>query len=140
MQPVGAREQAFTPAGDEIALAVEHHHRMFAAVEDVDAVLAVDRDGSDIGELPAIRQLAPVLHHAVTMLARAKYYRHVSPSVACHSRAPRSGEPGSHTHDRGYELRAHASHARNDDRSIFTPPPPQMSAQQAVATALPRSP
>ena len=50
VQPVRAAEQAFAPALDEIAVAIEHHHRMGAAVEDVDAVLAVDRDGSDVGE------------------------------------------------------------------------------------------
>ena len=59
VQAVGAVEQAFAPAGDEIALAVQHHHRMFAAVEDVDAVLAVDRDGGDVGKAPAVRQFCP---------------------------------------------------------------------------------
>ena len=39
VQPMGAVEQAFAPAPEEIALAVQHHHRMGAAVEDVDAVL-----------------------------------------------------------------------------------------------------
>jgi hypothetical protein len=65
MQAVRAAEQAFAPASDEIALAVEHNHRVGAAIENVDAVLAVDRDGSDIGEIPALRQL----RHAVAMLA-----------------------------------------------------------------------
>ena len=77
VQTMRAVEQAFAPAGDEIALAVEHHHRMVAAVEDVDAVLAVDRDGSGVGQAPAVRQFCPVLHHAVTMLARAENSRHV---------------------------------------------------------------
>ena len=62
---------------DEIAVAVEHHHRMVAAIEDVDAVLAVDRDRGDVGQAPAVRQLRPVLHHAVAMLARAENGRHV---------------------------------------------------------------
>ena len=65
VQAVGAVEQAFAPARDEIALAVQHHHRMVAAVEDVDAVLAVDRDGSGVGQAPAVRQLRPVFDHAV---------------------------------------------------------------------------
>ena len=77
VQAVRAGEQAFAPAPEEIALAVEHHHRMVAAVEDVDAVLAVDRDGGDVGEAPAVGQLRPVLHHAVAMLARAEDGRHV---------------------------------------------------------------
>ena len=77
VQPVRAGEQSFAPARHEIAVAVEHHHRMGAAVEEVDAVLAVDRDGGDVGELPAVRQLRPVLHHAVAMLARAENGWHV---------------------------------------------------------------
>src|SRR6266403_2121456 len=50
---------------------------MGAAVEDIDAVLAVDRDRGDVAEAPAHRQLGPVLHHAVTMLARAENGWHV---------------------------------------------------------------
>src|SRR5690348_16511582 len=88
MQPMGAAEQAFAKTGDEIALAVEHHHRMFAAVEDVDAVLAVDCDGGNIGELPAVRQLAPVFDDAVAMLARAQDGRHVSPHLLLIMRSP----------------------------------------------------
>lgn len=45
---------------------------MRAAVEEVDAVLAVDRDAGDIGELQAIRQLRPIVDDAVPMLARAE--------------------------------------------------------------------
>ena len=52
VQPVGAVEQPFAPACDEIAVAIQHHHRMRAAIEQIDAVLGVDRDGSDIGEIP----------------------------------------------------------------------------------------
>src|SRR6266478_7832719 len=74
---MGAIEQAFAPAFDEIALAVEHHHRVGAAIEDVDAILAVDRDRGDISEIPALRQLRPVLHHPVAIFARAENDRHV---------------------------------------------------------------
>ena len=77
VQAVGAGEQAFAPAAQEIAVAVEHHHRMVAAVEDVDAVLAVDRDGGDVGELPAVRQLRPVFDDAVAVFARAENGWHV---------------------------------------------------------------
>src|SRR6266849_6763093 len=79
VQPMRAIEQALAPARDKIALAVEHHHRMGAAIEDVDTVLAVDRDRGDIAEIPAVRQLRPILHHAVAMLARAENGRHVFP-------------------------------------------------------------
>ena len=77
VQAMGAAKQAFAPACDEIAVAVEHDNRMVAAVEDVDAVLAVDRDGGDVGEPPPLRQLCPILHHAVAMFARAESGRHV---------------------------------------------------------------
>src|SRR3979411_2967726 len=72
-----AIEQAFAPAGDEIALAVEHHHRVGSAIEDIDAVLAVDRDGGDIGEIPSLRRPRPVPHPPVTMFPRAENGRHV---------------------------------------------------------------
>src|SRR5438105_4417457 len=76
-EPMRAGEHPLAPACDEITLAVEHDHRMDAPVEDVDAVLAVDCNGSHIGEFPPLRQLRPVFHHAVTMLARAESDRHV---------------------------------------------------------------
>src|SRR6202163_2516402 len=72
VQPMGAAKQPFAPAGDEIALAVEHHHRVGAAIEDVDTVLAVDRNRGNVGEIPAAGQLRPVFHHPVAMLARAE--------------------------------------------------------------------
>src|ERR1700687_2155816 len=72
VQPMGAAKQAFAPASDKIALAVEHDHRMGAAIEDVDTVLAVDRNGSNVGEIPAVRQLRPVLRHAVAIFTGAE--------------------------------------------------------------------
>src|SRR4051812_49945011 len=45
---------------------------MGPAVEDVDAVLAVDRDRSDVGELPSVRQLCEVFNDAVAVLAGAE--------------------------------------------------------------------
>src|SRR5260221_1049187 len=77
VQPMRAAEQVFAPASDKIAFAVEHDHRMGAAVEDVDAVLAVHGDRSDVGEVPLRRQLRPVLHHAVAIFARADNSGHV---------------------------------------------------------------
>ncbi len=77
VQSMRAIEQAFAPARDEIALAVEYHHRVGAAVEDIDAVLAVDRDRGDVCEIPSLRQLRPILHHAVAVFARAENGRHV---------------------------------------------------------------
>ena len=78
MDAVGAAEQAFAPRAQEVAVAVEHHHRMLAAIEDIDAVLAVDRHRRDVAELPAVGQLGPVLDHAITMLAASEDYGHVT--------------------------------------------------------------
>ena len=74
MDAVRAAEQAFAPRAQEVAVAVEHHHRMLAAIEDIDVVLAVDGHGGDVAELPAVGQLGPVLDHAITMLAASKDY------------------------------------------------------------------
>src|ERR1700741_1859104 len=72
-----AGEQALAPTLQEIAVAVEHDHRMGPAVEDIDAVLAVDGDGSDIGQLPAVGQLGPAFDDAIAVLARAENGGHV---------------------------------------------------------------
>src|SRR5262249_11587433 len=77
MDAVRATEQAFAPRAQEVALAVEYHHGMLTAVEDVHVVLAVDRDRRDIAELPAVGQLRPVLHDALTMRAGAYGCGHV---------------------------------------------------------------
>ena len=58
VQPVRAVEQPFAPASDEAAVAVQHHHRVLAAIEHIDAVLAVDRDRRDVGQVPAVGQPA----------------------------------------------------------------------------------
>ena len=47
VQAVRAAKQPLAPALDEAAVAVQHHHRVLAAIEHVDAVLAVDRDRAD---------------------------------------------------------------------------------------------
>ena len=68
-RPCARVEQALAPGAQEIAVAVEHHHRVLAAIEDVDLVLAVDADRGDVLERPAVGQLRPVLDHAVAILA-----------------------------------------------------------------------
>src|SRR5262249_18300773 len=42
-----------------------HDHRVFAAVEDVDVVAAIDADGADFMEGPVIRELAPAFLHPI---------------------------------------------------------------------------
>src|SRR3954447_5068436 len=78
MQAMRAAEQALSPALDEITRAIEHDHWVGATVENIDTVLAVDRNRGDVGELPTLRQLRPILCHSVTMLARAEDSRHDS--------------------------------------------------------------
>jgi hypothetical protein len=65
----------------EIAVAVEHHQRVGAVVEDVDAVLAVDRDGGDVGQLSAVGQFCPVFSDAVAVLVGTENGWHWSPAA-----------------------------------------------------------
>src|SRR5271165_414763 len=76
VQAVRARPQPFAPGTQKIAVAIENHHRVLAAVEGVDAILAVDPDGGDFLEGPAVRELRPVLDDAVFEVATANDVRH----------------------------------------------------------------
>src|SRR5439155_25942281 len=65
-----------------------------AAVEDVDAVLAVDGDGCDVGEGPSIRQLCPVFDDAIAVFAGSENWLHrMSPLDVISGRCA-SIEPG----------------------------------------------
>ena len=46
---VRAAKHPLAPGAQEIAVAVEHEHRVLAAIEGVDVVLRVDADRGDIG-------------------------------------------------------------------------------------------
>src|SRR6185503_1091333 len=101
VQAMRARERALSPRPDEVALTVEDDHRVLAAVEAVDAVLAVHRDGGHVLELPPFRQLGPVLDHAVAVLACAENGRlvplidaGVHGSLYHNLQCPKSGPPG----------------------------------------------
>src|SRR5882672_6863028 len=72
-------EHALAPRTKKIAVAVEHHHRVFAAVEDVDLVLGIDGDGCGIAQRPAVRQLCPILQNFVAELAGSERDGHVPP-------------------------------------------------------------
>src|SRR6516164_6901209 len=76
VEPVRAAKHTLPPGAQEVSLAIEHHHRMFPAVENVNLVLAVDPDGGDVLERPPVGQFRPVLHHPIAMLAAAQNYRH----------------------------------------------------------------
>src|SRR5215467_9060348 len=82
VEPVRAAEHTLAPGAQEISLAVEHHHGMLSAVENVNLVLAVDCDRGDVLERPAVRQFRPVLHHPIAMLTTAQNYRHSCPPFA----------------------------------------------------------
>ena len=59
---VRPREDALAPGAQQVAVAVEHEHRVLAAVEGVDVVVLVDADRRDIGvELHAGRQFRPIV-------------------------------------------------------------------------------
>src|SRR5262245_14945374 len=82
VEPVRAAEHALPPGAQKVSITVEHHHGMLPAVENIDLVLAVDRDRGDVLERPTVRQLRPVLHHPIAMLATAQNYRHSRPPFA----------------------------------------------------------
>jgi hypothetical protein len=49
---------------------------VFAPIENVDPILAVHAHAADVLEIPAGRQLRPVLDHTITMLAASQDDRH----------------------------------------------------------------
>ena len=73
--------------GDVVRIVWQNDERLIAFLGDLQEVtgepprewemVAVNRDGSGVRQAPAIRQLRKVLHHAVTVFARAENSRHV---------------------------------------------------------------
>ena len=62
-------------------MAIEHDHRMGAAIERIDIVVLVDADRGDIGiELVAGRQFCPIVDHLEPEAVRSEYHRHGTPS------------------------------------------------------------
>jgi len=59
VHPVRPRILALAPRAQKIAGAVEHDHRVLAAVEDIDVVVAVDTDPADLLKGPAVGQFRP---------------------------------------------------------------------------------
>ena len=74
---VRTRVLALTPRAQEVALAVEHHHRVVAAIEDIDIIVAVDPDPADLLERPAIGQLRPVGIDLISIFAASDDHRHI---------------------------------------------------------------
>src|SRR6516225_4087459 len=69
----------FAPRAQKIALAVEDHHWVLAAIEDVDVVLAVDADPADFFERPAIGELRPIGVDLISIVAAAHNHRDALP-------------------------------------------------------------
>src|SRR5215472_10587733 len=69
------------PGAQKIALAIEDHHRVLAAVECVDAIVAVDTDRGDLFERPAVGQFRPLGADPVFELAASENHR--TPPCAC---------------------------------------------------------
>jgi hypothetical protein len=86
MDAMRPRILALTPGAQKITLAIEHHDRVFAAVEHIDIVLGVDPDRPDLLERPAVRQFRPILDDAVLEIAGAHDDRHARFSAAMPSR------------------------------------------------------
>src|ERR1700687_1356191 len=64
------------PGTQEVAGAVEHHHRMLAAVEHIDVVTAVHADPADFLERPAVGQFRPIGAHSISVCATADDHSH----------------------------------------------------------------
>src|SRR5215469_1205332 len=78
---VGSGILALAPGAQKIAVAIEDHHRMLAAVEGVDAIVAVDTDGGDLFERPAVGQFRPLGVDPVSELAASDDHR--TPPCTC---------------------------------------------------------
>ena len=65
VQAMRAMKHTLAPGPQELAVAIEHHHRVLATVEDVDTVLAVHRHCGDIRERPAFGNVGPVFDDIV---------------------------------------------------------------------------
>ena len=65
MPPVRAAEHAFALGTQAIAIAVERHHRMLAAMKRIDVVVAIDTHGGDVTERPLRRPLGPALNRSI---------------------------------------------------------------------------
>ena len=74
---VRARENALAPRPQEVAVPVEHDHRVFAAVEHIDIVVAVHADRADLVERPAVGEFSPAFLDTIPEVAGSQNDRHV---------------------------------------------------------------
>ena len=82
VQTASIRVQAIDYGTQEITLAVENHHRMVAAVEDVNIVLFVDADRPDLTHDHAGGNMRPIIELFITVVTFTDCYGHSVPLVA----------------------------------------------------------
>src|SRR5229473_1519793 len=76
---VSAWVLCFAPGTQEVAGAVEHHHRMLAAVEDINVIVPIDADPADFLERPAVWQLRPISVDQISVGATANDHSRTPP-------------------------------------------------------------
>ena len=81
MDAVRPRVLALAPRPQEISPSVEHDDRVLATVEDIDVIVVVDPDRSDLLERPPLGELRPILDDAVFEIAGADNDRHFQASA-----------------------------------------------------------
>ena len=69
MDAVRPRVSALTPRAKKVALTVEDHQRMHAAIKDLDVIVAVDSDPANFLERPPVGQLRPIGIDPVSVVA-----------------------------------------------------------------------
>src|SRR5215831_12719000 len=77
MDAMSPRVLAFAPRAEEVAGAVEDHHRMLAAIEDVDIILAVDADPAVLFERPAVGKFSPIGIDPVSVVSVSHDHRDI---------------------------------------------------------------
>ena len=87
MDAVRSRVLALAPGAQEVAFAVEDHHRMVAAIEDIDIVFAVDTDPADFLERPALGKFRPIGNNPVSVVSVSDDHRNI-PSRDCFGLPP----------------------------------------------------
>lgn len=63
-------------------MAIEHDHRVIAAIEDEDVVILVDSDRRDFVEGPSVGKFGPIAVHAIAICALPKNYLSVDRLLA----------------------------------------------------------
>src|SRR5207302_3105867 len=87
---VRPRVLPLAPRAQEVALAVEDHHRMHAAIKHIDVVVVVDADPANLLERPPVGQLGPVVIDPISIVPASN--NHSTHSFSCPVAEVVSGE------------------------------------------------